>query len=208
MICLLSDGRGVAHCPNPFGRRQAAANEQGHSASPAARFLAVFAPTKPTIHNPRVLGIASRVWVAGMPVARQLYTRFAEVAGNVALRAPDLNEGTWLGATIAVGGLLCGIVSVAAIMWNNAVILLAIAAGAGWALSIVFAALYASRRREMGHRIVALETELAAARNQAAEWSATSNNISMAARAVLDLAGSAPAAPRRRSRPKAADQEG
>ncbi|WP_256809427.1 hypothetical protein [Bradyrhizobium sp. Bra64] len=40
---------------------------------------------------------------------------------------------------IGVGGLLCGIVSVAAIIWNNPVILIGIAAGAGWALSIVFA---------------------------------------------------------------------
>jgi hypothetical protein len=120
----------------------------------------------------------------------------------MALPAPDLNEGTWLGATIGVGGLLCGIVSVAAVIWNSPVILLGIAAGAGWALSIVFAVLYASQRKAARR----LETDVAVARNQAAEWSATSNNVAVSVRAVLDLVASAPAAPRRRSRPKI-DQE-
>lgn len=133
----------------------------------------------------------------------------------MALRPPDLSEGTWIGAAIGVGGLLCGIVSVAAIIWNSPIILLGIAAGAGWALSVVFAVLYASQRRatrltesESASRLASLETELSVARSQAAEWSATSNNLAAAVRAVLDLAGSAPAAPRRKSRPKAADQEG
>lgn len=129
-------------------------------------------------------------------------------------RAPDLNEGTWLGATIGVGGLLCGIVSVAAIVWSSPVILLGIAAGSGWALSIVFAVLYTSQRREnenlqseLDGRVRALETDLVVSRNQAAEWSATANNVSEAVRAVLHLAGSAPSAPRRRPRSKT-DQEG
>jgi hypothetical protein len=132
----------------------------------------------------------------------------------VALRPPDLSEHTWLGATIGVGGLLCGIVSVASIIWNSPIILLGIAAGSGWALSIVFAVLYASQRQatrdlqsEMDGHISTLETDLAVARNQAAEWSTTSNNVSEAVRAVLTLTGSAPAAPRRRPRSKT-DQEG
>jgi hypothetical protein len=113
-------------------------------------------------------------------------------------KPPDLSEGTWLGATIAVGGLLCGIVSVAAIIWSSPIILLGIAAGAGWALSIVFAALYSSQRTS----IRALETELAASRSQAAEWSASANNVATSFRAVLELVSSAPGAPRRRPRPK------
>lgn len=132
---------------------------------------------------------------------------------DVALKSPDLSEGTWLGATIGVGGLLCGIISVAAIVWSSPIILLGIAAGAGWALSIVFAVLYASQRRatrdlqfEMDGRVRALETDLAVSRSQAAEWSGTANNVSEAVRSVLHLTGSAPSAPRRRARPKP-DQE-
>jgi hypothetical protein len=128
-------------------------------------------------------------------------------------RPADLSEGTWLGAAIGVGGLLCGIVSVGAIIWNSPIILLGIAAGAGWALSIVFAVLYASQRRatrgleaEMDSRLGVLETDLAVARGQAAEWSATSNNVSEAVLAVLNLVSAAPTAPRRRSRLKT-DQE-
>ena len=117
-------------------------------------------------------------------------------------RPPDLSEGTWLGATIGVGGLLCGIVSVAAIIWSTPIILLGIAAGAGWSLSVAFAALYSTQRTA----IRALETELAASRSQAAEWSASANNVAVSFRAVLELVNSAPGAPRRRSRSKP-DQE-
>jgi hypothetical protein len=131
----------------------------------------------------------------------------------VALRPPDLSEGTWLGATIGVGGLLCGIVSVAAIVWNSPIILLGIAAGSGWVLSMVFAVLYASQRRatrsvesEMDGRVRTLETDLAMARSQAAEWSTTSNNVAEAVRAVLGLVGSAPSAPQRRARTKSGQE--
>lgn len=133
----------------------------------------------------------------------------------MSLKPPDLSEHTWLGATIGVGGLLCGIVSVAAIMWSSPIILLGIAAGAGWVLSIVFAVLYASQRRatinlhsEIDRGLAVFETDLAVARNQAAEWSTTANNVSETVRAVLDLVGAAPTAPqRRRPRSKKADQE-
>ena len=105
---------------------------------------------------------------------------------------------------ISVGGLLCGIVGAAALIWNSPLILLGIAAGSGWALSIVFAVLYASQRRQVS----ILETDLAAARSQSSEWSTTSNNVAQAVRAVLELVGSAPAPARRKPRAKTDQGEG
>ena len=116
----------------------------------------------------------------------------------MASNPPEFSESTWLGATVSVGGLMCGIVGVAAIIWNSPLVLLAIAAGSGWSLSIVFAVLYAAQRRQVN----GLENDLAAARHQSSEWSATSNNIAQAVRAVLELAGAAPAPARRRARAK------
>lgn len=111
---------------------------------------------------------------------------------------PDISERTWLGTFIAVGGLLCGIVAVAALIWQEPIILLAVAAGSGWTLSIVTVALYNGQRR----RQIELETDLEEARRQAGEWSATSNNIARAAHAVIELAGSPPTPPVRRRRPR------
>lgn len=114
----------------------------------------------------------------------------------MALKPPNVSDETWLGAAIGVGGFLCSLVGVAAIIWHDPMVLLAIAAGSGWTLSIILYALYKAQRR----RLAEVDTDLAEARRQAGEWSTTSNNIALAARGVLDLAGVAPAAPRRRTR--------
>lgn len=112
------------------------------------------------------------------------------------INPPDISERTWLGATIGVGGLLCGLVGVAAIIWRDPMTLLGVAAGSGWTLSIVLAALHFGQRR----RRLDLEMDLADARRQAAEWSTTSNNISLATRSLIELVGNAPTAPTRRVR--------
>jgi hypothetical protein len=114
----------------------------------------------------------------------------------VPINPPEISERTWLGAAISVGGLLCGLVGVAAIIWRDPMTLLGVAAGSGWMLSIVLAVLYSGQRR----RSLELETDLADARRQAAEWSTTSNNISLATRSLIELVGNAPIPPRRRIR--------
>lgn len=114
----------------------------------------------------------------------------------VPFNPPDISERTWLGACIGVGGLLCGLVGVAAVISQDLKILLAVAAGSGWTLSIILAVLYTGHRR----RAIELETDLADACRQAAEWSTTANNVSLAARSVIEVVGSAPAPPRRRVR--------
>jgi hypothetical protein len=119
------------------------------------------------------------------------------------LKPPEFSESTWLGATISVGGFLCGLVGVAAIIWHDPLTLLGIAAGSGWTLSIVFAVLYAGQRRRQAQ----IETELDASRQQAGEWSATANNVSRATHSVLQLVGLPPGPVRRRPRQKPAKGE-
>jgi hypothetical protein len=115
------------------------------------------------------------------------------------IQPPDVSERSWLNAVVTVGGFLLALVGIAALISDQPLILLGVATGASSVLSIVLWALYGALRRQQieertqnDERIRRLEVDLLEARRQAGEWSATSNNISNAARAVIDLAGSAP----------------
>jgi len=128
-----------------------------------------------------------------------------------ARNAPDVSDKTWLGATLAVGGFLFGLVGFAALIWKDPMVLLAILAGGSTVLSIaLWIALTGERRRRAlaEQNVHGLEVDLADARRQAGEWSATSSNISNAVTSVLELIGGPPAAaPARIPRQRADNEE-
>lgn len=151
----------------------------------------------------------SRFAVVGSSVygpARRI--RGYQLAGRT---APDVSDKTWLGAVLAIGGFLFGLIGFAALIWKDPTTLLAILAGAAITLSITLWIAFAGERRrrlKAEADIRLLEIDLNDARRQAAEWSATSSNISVAVKSVLELMGGAPtAAPARVPRPKADNEE-
>lgn len=125
--------------------------------------------------------------------------------------APDVSDKTWLGAVLAIGGFLFGLIGFAALIWKDPATLLAILAGASITLSIALWIAFAGERRrriKAQQNIRELEIDLADARRQAGEWSATSSNISVAVKSVLELmGGQPPAAPPRIPRPRADNEE-
>lgn len=124
---------------------------------------------------------------------------------------PDVSDKTWLGALLVVGSFLFGLVGCAALIWNDPTTLLALLAGASTALSIALWIALAGERRQRNkaeQSVRELEVDLADARRQAGEWSATSSNIAAAAKSVLELMSGPPAAaPARVPRPKAENEE-
>lgn len=125
--------------------------------------------------------------------------------------APDVSDKTWLGAMLAVGGFLFGLVGFAALIWKDPIVLLAILAGASTVLSTALWIAFTGERRRRAlaeQNVHDLEVDLADARRQAGEWSATSSNISNAVTSVLELIGGAPAAaPARIPRQRADNEE-
>lgn len=118
------------------------------------------------------------------------------------MEAPSTSGGTWLGATIAISGFVFGLVGIAALVWKDLLIILAVASGVSFTLA---AGLWLISHRQ-GARIRELEIDLKESRRQAGEWSTTSNNIAAAIRAMYELAAIVPDAPARRTR--ARNQEG
>ena len=110
--------------------------------------------------------------------------------------APSTSNSTWLGATLAISGFVFGLVGVAALIWKDPLVLLAIATGTSFTLAI---GLWVINHRQ-ATRIAELEVDLKESRRQAGEWSTTSNNIAAAIRAMYELAAVAPPAPARRTR--------
>lgn len=105
---------------------------------------------------------------------------------------------------------MCGLVGVAAVISHDTMVLLAVAAGSGWTLSIALAALYNAQRRaqaETTAQMDELRVDVAEARRQASEWSTTANNVSSATRSVLEVVRAAPAPPQRRARARPAHGE-
>lgn len=124
---------------------------------------------------------------------------------------PDVSDKTWLGAILIVGSFLFGLVGAAALIWKDPTTLLAILAGASTALSVTLWIAYANERRRrlrIEVEVRDMQTDLADARRQASEWSATSSNISVAVKSVLELMGGSPlAAPARIPRPRTDTEE-
>ena len=137
--------------------------------------------------------------------------RESEVEQLAARNAPYVSDKTWLGATLAVGGFLFGLVGFASLIWKDPIVLLAILAGGATVLSIaLWIALTGERRRRAlaEQNVHDLGVDLAESRRQAGEWSATSSNISNAITSVLELIGGAPAAaPARIPRQRADNEE-
>lgn len=115
------------------------------------------------------------------------------------IKAPDISETTWLGATLAIGGWIVGLIGLVASFWQDKVTLLAAGFGISMATAIAIGIINGGLRRrnfEQRDRIAQLEVDLKEARQQAGEWSMTSNNVSSAALAMIrkipDIPVSAP----------------
>lgn len=119
------------------------------------------------------------------------------------MESPYTKSISWLGATLAISAFIFGLVGVAALIWEDKTILLAIAAGASFVLSV---GLWVITHRQTV-RISELEIDLKESRRQAGEWSATSNSIATAIRSMYELAAIVPEAPARRIRTRNQDEQ-
>lgn len=110
--------------------------------------------------------------------------------------ASNTSSSNWLDATLTISGFVFGLIGVAALIWKDTLTILAVAFGASFMLASGLCII----TRRQSNRINELEIDLKEARRQAGEWSATSNNIAAAIRAMYELAAVAPPAPARRTR--------
>lgn len=127
----------------------------------------------------------------------------------------DLSENSFLGALVIVVGGVGSAIGVAAIFIKDTTVLVAIAAGAGWALCLALFVMNARERR----RIRQLESELGAqkrtstkevqflradleiTRKQAGDWSAAASNVSEASLTALRMVPAPPNPPPRQAPP-------
>ena len=121
----------------------------------------------------------------------------------MAKKQVDLSENSFLGALVIVASAVGSVVGVAALFIQDRTTLVAIAAGAAWALCFCLLVMNASHRK----RIVRLEADLdeakaetAVARSQADHWSDTASTVSQATLTVLQMLPAAPNPPPRRAR--------
>lgn len=108
------------------------------------------------------------------------------------------SERSLLESGMAIAGFLFGLVGIAALIWKDTLMLLAVAAGVFGALCVALW-IYVGRQNL---RISRLETDLAESRRQAGEWSTTSSNVAIAIRSMYELAAIGPEAPARKRRTK------
>lgn len=105
--------------------------------------------------------------------------------------ASNTSSSNWLDATLTISGFVFGLIGVAALIWKDTLTILAVAFGASFMLASGLCII----TRRQSNRINELEIDLKEARRQAGEWSATSNNIAAAIRAMYELAAVAPPSP-------------
>ena len=121
-------------------------------------------------------------------------------------------------AILAVVGVLGTVVTVAAVVWKEAVLAVGIAAGAGWMLAAVLHVVGRAQRarvRDLEGDVRALKSDLLEARRTASEWSASASNVTSAVNTlvnVLPLAQQNPPprapAPRREPEPEPDENPG
>jgi hypothetical protein len=123
------------------------------------------------------------------------------------MEMPSTANDSWLGGTLAVSAFVFSLVGVAALIVKDVNGLLALATGASFTLAVALWVMThrskASIRQiesDLGARVKELETDLRESRRHASEWSATSNSIATAIRAMYELNAVAPAAPARKIR--------
>ncbi|WP_460107611.1 hypothetical protein [Pseudomonas sp. H1_F01] len=117
------------------------------------------------------------------------------------MESASASNTSWLGATLAISAFIFGVVGVAALVWQDKTIILAIAAGSSFTLAVGLWVI----THQQSKRISDLETDLKESRRQAGEWSATSSSIATAIRSMYELAALTPEAPVRRIRPRNQD---
>jgi hypothetical protein len=126
---------------------------------------------------------------------------------------PDLSENSFLGALVIVVGGVGSVIGITAIFIRDTAVLIGIAAGAGWTLSLCLFVMNARERRrirqlegEIGSQkraasaeARALRADLEITRKQAGDWAASASNVSEASVAAIRLAPAAPDPPPRRA---------
>lgn len=118
-------------------------------------------------------------------------------------------------AVLAVVGVLGTVVTVAAVVWKEAVIAVGIAAGAGWMLAAalhVMGRAQMARVRDLESDVRALKSDLLEARRTASEWSASASNVTSAVSTLVNVLPLAqqnppPRAPAPRREPEAEPNE-
>lgn len=119
---------------------------------------------------------------------------------------PDLSEQSFFGAALIVLSAVGSIVGVGAFFWKDAVVLLALAAGSAWALSIsllVMNSVYRRRIAQLETAVDELKTELDTEKGRVGDLSATARSVSTAVLSALRLSPEAELPPpRQRGKPK------
>lgn len=117
----------------------------------------------------------------------------------------DLSENSFLGALVIVASAVGSVVGVAALFVQDPTTLVAIAAGAAWALSLCLFVINAGQRHQIKRLeadLDAIKIDLTGARRQAEHWSETASNVSRSTLTVLQMLPITPNPPPRR-KPKA-----
>jgi len=128
------------------------------------------------------------------------------------MEMPSTSNESWLGGTLAVSAFIFSLVGVAALIVKELNVLLALATGASFTLAVALwvmthraKASFIQAESSLTARLRELEIDLKESRRHASEWSATSNSIATAVRAMYELNAVAPAAPVRKIRTRHQD---
>lgn len=123
----------------------------------------------------------------------------------------DLSENSFVGALVIVLSAVGSVVGVASLFVKDPTTLVAIAAGAAWALSLCLFVMGGMQKRQIAKleaEVADLKIELADSRRQAEQWSMTASNVSQSTLTILQIAPSAPNPPPRRQPSPAANIQG
>ena len=96
---------------------------------------------------------------------------------------PTFSESTWLGAIVVVTALVVSAVGLAGLIDTRIEILLAVAAGAGWALSVALF-VYLGWVRKRLHQV---EVDLVEAQRRGNQWADASKSATDASKATVEL---------------------
>lgn len=96
---------------------------------------------------------------------------------------PSFSESTWLGALVVVTALVASAVGLAALINARLETLLAVAAGAGWTLSVALFVFLGSVRKRL-HQV---EVDLVESQRRESQWADASRAATDSSKATVEL---------------------